>query len=105
MTDSTDELIRAVIGQEVDRWFLGQEGWLMDNIFSGCKETDSTEKIYSMMVVNSIMTSVKIAADMTISFLIKAGISEPKSEDELRKRLMSVVRQEPPGHGNENETV
>lgn len=105
MTDSTDELIRAVIGQEVDRWFSMNEGWLMDNIFSGCKKTDSAEKIYSMMVVNSIVTSVKIAADLAISFLIKAGISEPKSEDELRKRLMSVVKQEPPKHGNEKETV
>ena len=92
MEDSTSELIRSVIGQEIDRWFSEQGDWLMENILSGCDETDSFQNIYSRMVVNSIITSVKMAADIAISFLIKAGISEPKNEEELRRLLMSVVK-------------
>lgn len=92
MEDSTSELIRTVIGQEIDRWFSEQGDWLNENILSGCDETDSYEKIYSRMVLNSIATSVKIAADIAITFLIKAGVSEPKSEEELRRLLMSVVK-------------
>ncbi len=36
MEDSTSELIRSVIGQEIDRWFSEQGDWLMENILSGC---------------------------------------------------------------------
>ena len=92
MEDSTSELIRSVIGQEIDRWFSEQGDWLRENLLSGCDETDSFEKIYSRMVLNSIITSVKMAVDIAISFLIKAGISEPKNEEELRRLLMSVVK-------------
>lgn len=92
MEDGTSELIRSVIGQEIDRWFSEQGDWLKENILSGCDETDSYENIYSRMVLNSIATSVKLAADIAITFLIKAGVSEPKSEEELRRLLMLVVK-------------
>ena len=87
-----NELITAVVYREVDRQIAGQEDKLMEDIMQGLDETDSLEQICVKIMRNGIVISVKLAADMAIGILVGAGISEPKSDDELRRKIMNVVK-------------
>lgn len=89
--DDARELRRAVISREVERQIDEQKEELQEAIFRGCTETDSAEKIYTKMVLNGIIISAKIIADMTVNMLIDYGLVLPTSEDEIRKSLFSVV--------------
>lgn len=44
------------------------------------------------MVRNGIVISINIAADLAIGMMVELGIAEPKSEDELRRSIMSVIK-------------
>lgn len=93
MTDKTEELMRAVIANEVERQLASQEEELIKGICQGLEETDSLEKSCAKMVRNGIIISINIAADIAIGFLIESGLCEPKSDDKLRRNLFSVVGQ------------
>ena len=89
-----DDLQKTVIDREVDRQLEGQKDKLEEYIFRGCEKTDSLEEICAKMILNGISVSTKLAAEMAIDILIKSGLCKPKNEDELRRGLFSVVRQE-----------
>lgn len=86
------ELITAVVYREVDRQIAGQEDKLMEDIMQGLEETDSLEQMCAKMIRNGIVISIKLAADMAIGILVESGISEPRSDDELRRKIMNVVK-------------
>ena len=70
-----------------------QKKELTEGICQGLDETDSLEVKCAKMVRNGIVISINIAADIAIGLLIESGLCEPKSEDELRRSLFSIVGQ------------
>lgn len=89
--DDTNELRRSIIEREIDKQLFTQKDGLREAIMQGCKETDSYEEIYTKMIINSTMASVKITAMMIMEMLFDTGVWTPRSEDELRKNIFSVV--------------
>ena len=89
-----DNLLRTAIEHEVDKQLEGQKDKLKECIFRGCDKADSWEVICAKMVLNGISVGTKLAAEMAIDILIKSGVRNPKSDDELRRELFSVVQQE-----------
>lgn len=56
--------------------------------------TDSTEVVCGKMVANAVAISVRISLGAVLDILIDAGLVEPYSDDELRRRKLSIVRQQ-----------
>jgi hypothetical protein len=46
------------------------------------------------MVANAVAISVRISLGAVLDILIDAGLVEPYSDDELRRRKLSIVRQQ-----------
>ncbi len=90
--DDTEELRRTVIAHEIERQLASQTVELTEDICQGLDETDSLEVKCAKMVRNGIVISINIAADIAIGMLVNAGIVEPKSENELRRNIMSVIK-------------
>lgn len=90
--DRTSELWRAAIGHEVDRQIASQEDQLMEDVMQGLDGTESLEETCAKIVRNGILISIKLAADMVLGILVEAGLGEPKSDDELRRQIMNVVK-------------
>ncbi len=87
----TDELRRSIIRREIDKQLHEQLAELQGDLMRGCGEKDSYEDIYSKMIINSIVISVKITATMIIEALFDTGVWEPRSDDDMRKDLFAVV--------------
>lgn len=88
-----NDLIRKVIEQEVARQLDEQKEELQEALFQGCGERDTPEEIYTKMIINGIYFSVTLAADMAIGILLRGG-AEPRSEEELRRQIFSVCKDE-----------
>lgn len=89
--DDTNELRRSVIQREIDKQLHEQLAELQGDLMRGCEEKDSYEDIYSKMIVNSVVISVKITATMIMEALFDTGVWEPRPDDEMRKGLFVVV--------------
>lgn len=88
-----DDLIRKVIEQEVARQLNEQKEELQKSLLQGCGEKDTSEEIYTRMIVNSVYISVTLAADIAIGILLRGGV-QPRSEEELRRSLFAVCNGE-----------
>ena len=67
---------------------------ILQKIAAGCEMTDSTEVVCGKMVANAVAISVRISLGAVLDILIDAGLVEPYSDDELRRRKLSIVRQQ-----------
>lgn len=90
--DNVEELRRTVIAREVEKQVSSKMEELAKDICRGLDETDNLEEMCAKMVRNGIVISINIAADIAIGMLVEAGILELKSEDELRRSIMSVIK-------------
>ncbi|WP_300788889.1 hypothetical protein [uncultured Acetatifactor sp.] len=90
--DDAKELRRTVIAREIERQLASKPVELMEDICQGLDEADSLEVKCAKMVRNGIVISINIAADLAIGMMVELGIAEPKSEDELRRSIMSVIK-------------
>lgn len=86
-----DGLRAIMLEKVVDEQLKEREERIEEELFKGCKETDSAEKIYTKMILNGISIATKIAAGLSLDLLIDAGIAKPYDEDTLRRSIFSVV--------------
>lgn len=87
-----DELQLMVLQKDIEKKLKEQADDLMKEIFAGCEETDSTEVACGKMIANSIAISARISLGAALDILIKAGIVEHYSEEELRRKNLSIVK-------------
>lgn len=87
-----DRLQLMVLQKDIEKKLKEQADDLLEEIAAGCEGTDSTEVACGKMVANSIAISARISLGAVLDILIKAGIVEHYSEEELRKKNLSVVR-------------
>lgn len=84
----------AEIQKEIEKQLKEQRHELIEEISRGCEHTDSTEVVCGKMIANAIAISTRISASMLFDLLIDVGIVKPCSDDELRKRNFSIIKQE-----------
>ena len=87
-----NELQIKTLQKEIEKKLKEQADELTKEIAVGCKETDSTEVVCGKMIANSIAISARISLGAVLDILIKAGIVEPYSDNELRKKSLSIVK-------------
>ncbi len=87
-----NELQLIALQKEIERQLKERNREIMEEITIGCEHTDSTEVICGKMIVNAIAISARISAGMLFDILIDAGIAEPRSDSELRRQNLSIVK-------------
>jgi hypothetical protein len=80
--------------KEIEEQLKEQADDLEKEIAVGCKETDSTEVICGKMIANAIAISTRISLGAVLDILIEAGIVSPYSDNELRRKNLSIVKQQ-----------
>lgn len=79
--------------EKIRKQLQEQSDDLAKEIHVGCEATDSTETLCGKMVANAITISVRISIGAVLDILIDAGLIEPYSDDEIRRKKLSIVRQ------------
>ena len=92
-----NELQKIAMEKAIDKQFNERRGWIEEEIFKGCLDTDSTEQVCAKMIINGVSIATKMAAALAIDFLHEAEVVELSSDDEIRKRIFSVVEQKEKG--------
>lgn len=75
-------------------WLKEQTDELVKEIAVGCEESDSTEVVCGKMIANAIAISTRISLEAVLNILTEAGIVEPCSDRELRRKILSTVKQQ-----------
>lgn len=89
-----NELQLMALQKEIEKQLKEQEAELMKELTNGCEETDSTEVVCAKMISNSIAIATRISASAVFSILIDVGFAEPYSDDELRRKNLSIIKQQ-----------
>lgn len=87
------ELMSQAISAFVEKQFSRNEDQILAGIFSGTNESMSSGQIYSTMIHNSMRISVELSVKIMSELLLAAGTIEPADEEQLRKTLLSVVKE------------
>ena len=86
------ELMAQAISALVEEQFARNQDTILDNIFSGTDETMTQEQIYAKMIANSTKLSVVMSVQIMSELLINSKVISPAGEAQLRKTLLSVVK-------------
>lgn len=78
--------------ENIEKQLEEQKDDLIEEIARGCEHTDSTEVVCGKMIANAIVISTRVSAGMLFDILVDLGIAEPYSDNDLRKRKMSVLK-------------
>ncbi len=81
----------TVLEKEIDRQLKEKEGELLKEVASGCDGLDSTEVLYKM-ILNATVVSIKVSVGITLDMMIELGLVAPASEEQLRKKILSIVK-------------
>ncbi len=87
----TDILARA-INSIVEEQLSLNEDMITQNLLTEIAETDNYELIMTKLVRNSLHLSVNISAQIIIDMLINSNIIAPAPDEDLRRILLSVVK-------------
>ncbi len=87
----TDILARA-INSIVEEQLSLNEDMIKQNLLAEIAETDNYELIMTKLVRNSLHLSVNISAQIIIDMLINSNIIAPAPDEDLRRILLSVVK-------------
>lgn len=89
-----DALQIIALQEIIENQLREQAGDLTKEIAAGCESTDSTEVVCGKMIANAIAISVRISIGMVLDMLIDAGLAEALSDDVLRRKRLSIVKQQ-----------
>lgn len=87
-----DALQIIALKETIENQLREQTDDLVKEIAAGCERTDRTEVVCGKMVANAIAISVSLSLEAVLGILTDAGLVKPCSEDELRRKRLSVVR-------------
>ena len=88
MTDILAKAINSIVEEQLSL----NENMIKQNLLAEMEETDSYELIMTKLVRNSLHISVNISAQIIIDMLINSNIIAPAPDEDLRRILLSVVK-------------
>lgn len=89
-----DALQIIALQESIEKQLREQRDDLVKEITAGCERTDSTEVVCGKMVANAIAISVGISIGAVLDILIDAGLVKSFSDDELRRKRLSIVKRQ-----------
>lgn len=89
MTELLSHAIQKVISEYLD----DNKETIRSSVLNGVNTDMTTEEICSLMILNSVSTSISMSVHVIIEILLESGIIEISDEPKLRKLLLSVVKE------------
>ena len=86
------ELMSQAISAFVNKQFAHNQDNILTSVLQGTDESMSKDEIYSTMIANSMKMSVNLSVQIMSELLINAKVIAPADEEQLRKTLLSVVK-------------
>ena len=98
MDDLTATALHSIIHKQFEVW--NEQDAVVDeierNLFQGCEKEDRAEKVYARMIINSMEIAAEISAKVILEMLLTGGVIKPANERQLRKDILSVVKESVP---------
>lgn len=88
MTELLAQTIKKIIAEQISE----NEETIQNILLSGTDDTMCSEKIFSLMILNSVSLSVNMSVQLITELLTNAGIIDVADEEHLRKILLSSVK-------------
>lgn len=100
MDNLTATALHSMIYEQFESWDSQEDARkeIEDGILRGCERKDSTEEIFVKMLFNAMKISAEISAKIVLEILLTAGVVKPADERQLRKDILSVVKENDPGY-------
>ncbi|MDE5699159.1 MAG: hypothetical protein K2I96_17425 [Lachnospiraceae bacterium] len=94
MDNLTATALSSMIHEQFERWNEQKDvmNRLKKGLLEGCTDEDSSEEVYSKMIINSMEIAANISAKIIMEILFTTGIMEPVEEEKLRKNVLSVIK-------------
>ena len=87
-----DDLRATALKNSIDKQLFEKQDALLEELFAGCKDTDSYEEIYSKMVVNAVRISTRLSVGLIMDMLIELELIKPADECDCRKSMWKIVK-------------
>ena len=99
MDNLMEKALHSMIYKQFDSWYLQNDcrKEIEDAILYGCEKKDDTERIFVKMLFNAMKISAEISAKIVLEMLLTGGVVKPADERQLRKDILSVVKENDPG--------
>lgn len=94
MDNLTATALSSMIHEQFVKWNEQEDiiNQLKEVILRECTNEDTTEEVFSKMIINSMELAANISAKIILEILITAGVMEPVEEEKLRKDILSVIK-------------
>lgn len=89
MNEIMSKTIEKIVSEQINNDYEN----IQNALFDGTTETMSAEKIYSVMLLNSMKLSVNISVQIITDMLVNACAIEIADENTLRRILLSSVKE------------
>lgn len=86
-----DDLRATALKNSIDKQLFEKKDALLEELFAGCKDTDSYEKVYSNMVINAVRISTRLSVGLIMDMLIEFGLIKPADEAKIRRDILKLV--------------
>lgn len=93
-----DNLTATALSSMIHKQFVlwNEQKDVMDNLkeelLKGCTHEDTTEEVFSKIIINSMEIAADVSAKIILEILFTAGLMEPAEEERLRKNVLSVIK-------------
>lgn len=87
-----NRLAELVIEDKVKAQFVHNRDIIEEALLRDCEKTDSYDRIYTKMLVNSMEISADISTKIILEILISLGVIGENDEKQIRKKIMSVIK-------------
>lgn len=101
MNKLMEQAIHTMIHKQFELW--NEQDAVMNEfmrgLFHGCTNEDSRDEVYARMIINSMEIAAEISAKIVVEMLFTSGVFESVDERQLRKSLLSIVKEQNPEPG------
>ena len=100
MDNLMEKALHSMIYEQFESWNSQEDVMkeIEEGMLHGCERKDSMEVIFVKMLFNAMKISAEISAKIILEILLTAGVIKPADERQLRKDILSVVKENDPGY-------
>lgn len=102
MNKLMEQAIHTMIHKQFELW-NEQDNFMVEALFQGCTDENSRDEIYARMIINSMEIAVEISAKIVVEILFASGVFKAVDEKQLRRGILSIVKEQGTESGNNED--
>ena len=98
MDSLMERALHSMIYKQFESWDSQEDvrKEIENGILYGCEKKDSMERVFVKMLFNAMKISAEISVKVILELLLTAEVIKPADERQLRKDILSVVKEKNP---------